>query len=99
MTLVAIVESASAAVRVDAALRWIAERLTDQPILVVGSTLESAGALIRQSVGSSGGMFGWRRTTLDRLAASHAEPALLQRGLATAGTLAALAVTSRALDR
>lgn len=93
-----IVVAASAAQRLDEAEAWLAGRPRDEELLVVGHTLEAAAALVRRVTVRVGASFGRRTTTLPRLAAALAGPALAARGDVVAGPLVLEALCARVVD-
>jgi RecB family exonuclease len=87
--------SPRAAARLDRARAWLSARGRSEEVLVVAPTFEAAGALCREVARASGASFGWRRTTLGRLAALIAAPLLAERNLAAVGPLPLDALASR----
>lgn len=78
--------------RLERARAFLAALPATAEVLVVGATFEAAAEVTR-SLGRP--LFGWRRTTLSRLALELARPALLERGLSPATPLSLEALWSR----
>lgn len=82
--------------RSDLRLARVREFLNELPasadVLLVGATFE-AGAEVTRSLGRS--LFGWRRSTLYRLALELARPVLLSRGLTAVSSLSLEALWAR----
>ena len=93
----ALVRASCAASRIDRATAWLTAFPAGTELLVVASNSDAALDLLRAAVAHHGAAFGWHRTTLARLAAQLATPALAERGLAPLGALAADALAARAL--
>lgn len=92
-----VVVTADAASRLDAARRWLAGFPNDAELLVVAPAWDAADDLVRGALGPAAARFGVARTTLRRLAARLAAPALAGRGLAPVADLGLLAVAARAV--
>jgi len=90
-----VVVSPRASLRLDAAVAWLTERAPDEPLLVLGASLEAAAHIVRRAGRAT---LGWRTTTLDRFAAELAAPALAQDGLSIASTIATEAICTRVID-
>lgn len=93
-----IVVAPAAAQRLDEAEAWLERRPRDQELLVVGHSLEAASALVRRVSTRVGASFGWRTSTLPRLAAMLAGPTLASRGEVVAGPLVLEALCARIVD-
>src|SRR5436853_4686486 len=92
-----LVISCSAALRLDAARRWLQQLPRDGEVLILAPHGHAAGELLRAEVSDSGTRFGVQRYTLDRLAARLALPELARRGAASATSLSLVAVVTRAI--
>ncbi|MBI2388794.1 MAG: PD-(D/E)XK nuclease family protein [Deltaproteobacteria bacterium] len=90
-----IVVAPAAAQRLDEAEAWLPGRARDEELLVVGPSLEAAAALVRRVSARSGAAFGWRTSTLPRVAAALAAPVLAARGDVIAGALVLEAICAR----
>ena len=90
-----IVETAASAQRLEEAREWLATRRRDEELLIVGGSLESASSLIRGLAHRGPAMFGWRTTTLPRLASALGGPALAAKGRTVAGHLVLEAMCAR----
>lgn len=90
-----LLEGPSAVTRIAAAAQWLAERPADAEVLVIGASAQAADELVRQAT-HGGARFGIHRTSLPRLAALLARPALAASGRAPASTLSLTAVATRA---
>jgi ATP-dependent helicase/nuclease subunit B len=94
-----LVVGAAAAERLAVARRWLVDHDPASEVLVVAPTLAAADDLVRTALGEGGARFGVHRTTLDRLAARLAAPALARAGRTPASPLALAAVAARAIHR
>ncbi|MBI2897864.1 MAG: PD-(D/E)XK nuclease family protein [Deltaproteobacteria bacterium] len=92
-----VLESPSAAVRLARASEWLSGRGPAEPVLIVAPSLLAASQLVRQVAVRSvrGAAFGWRRTTLHRLAGELAAEPLAREGLTPAGALPLEALARR----
>lgn len=91
-----LVESPSAARRLDAARRFVAQWPPGTELLLVGGTREAADELARDIALSSGVSFGLHRFSLIQLASRLAAPRLAAAGLAPATALGVEAIAARA---
>ena len=91
--------SPSAGSRINRALAWLGTKAPDEPLLIVGPTLEAAADLSRKLSAKSGAQFGWQRTTIFRLASTLAGPGLALRELTVASPLALEALCARLVYR
>jgi len=91
-----LVQSTSAAIRLEVASTFLAERLPTQPITIVAATRGAADDLVRQFAMARGATLGLSRFSLTQLAARVALHALAGRGIAPASGLGAEAVAARA---
>ena len=89
--------SSAAESRLEVARRWLAERPPGEEHWVLAAHFDAASDLVRRVALESGGAVGWQRTTLTRLAAERAAPALAERGWVPVGRLAVEAVVARVL--
>ncbi|APR85438.1 ATP-dependent nuclease, subunit B [Minicystis rosea] len=94
----AIIVSATASLRIERALAWLAERRRDEEVLILGASTEAAAETARLAAVRRGACFGWQRSTLGRTAAALAGPALAARGLAPVGALPLEALVARVVD-
>ncbi len=87
----------SAAARLQQARAWLRHFHPTQQILIVGANADSANELVRgiASDGSTPATFGWRRTTLGRLAAEIAAQRDTAPGLVPVTRLVSEAVVTR----
>jgi len=92
-----LVTSAAAAARLARAREWLALRPAGQAVWIVGATQEAAAEAARQAV--AGASFGWRRTTLPRLAKLLAAEELQVRGLTPVSPLGLLALCARVVHQ
>jgi RecB family exonuclease len=83
--------------RLAAARAWLRERGASEEVWVIGASADAAADLVRRASLEAGGSFGWHRTSLARLAANLAAPALALRALVPVGRLASEAVVTRVL--
>jgi hypothetical protein len=91
-----IVESSSAAVRVDAAAAFLREFPPNHAVTIVGATRGAADDLARAVAASRPATFGLHRLSLTQLAARTAIVALARDGLSPSSWLGAEAVAARA---
>ncbi|MEM9384131.1 MAG: PD-(D/E)XK nuclease family protein [Pseudomonadota bacterium] len=92
--------TAAATARLDAAARWLAAREASEPLLIVGPTVQAANEIVYQHLGSTGGVFGWHRLTLNQLASQLALPALIMRdNRVPVGPLGTQAAIARAIQQ
>jgi ATP-dependent helicase/nuclease subunit B len=96
---VRLVVTADAASRLGAACVWLDGFAPGAELLVVAPARDACDDLVRSQLGTVGARFGVARTTLGRLAASLAAPALAARGLAPVSDLGLLAVAARTVHR
>ncbi len=68
-------------------------------VLLIGATSEAVASLARPVTVAAGASFGWSRTSLARLAALLAGPALVEHGFVTAGALALDALCARVVHK
>lgn len=92
-----LVTASAASARIDCARQWLMRRSPGEEVLVVAASSDAANELLRGAALERGAAFGWHRTTLPRVAAVLAEPALAERGVVPVGRLAAEAVVARVL--
>src|SRR5687768_13496354 len=90
-----IVESASAAVRLDAAAAFLRLFRTDQPLTIVAATRGAADDLARRVAIERGATLGVSRFSLTQLAARVAATRLAGAGIAPSTALGTEAVASR----
>ncbi|MHB2020253.1 MAG: PD-(D/E)XK nuclease family protein, partial [Candidatus Xenobia bacterium] len=86
------------AARLEAAAAWLADIPPARPVLVVGASWEACDEVCRR-VTRERAAFGLYRMTLDRLAATLAQPALAGHERAAATRLSFMAVVARAVHR
>jgi len=86
-----------AAVRLEAANRWIAALPRDSEALVLAPHGHAVDEILRADVAKHGARFGFRRSTVDRLAFQLASPALARQGRAPGTSLTLAAVAARAV--
>jgi len=91
-----IVESPSAALRLDAAADFLRQFPRYQPVTIVAATRGAADDLARRIARERGATFGVARFSLTQLAARAAVTQLAGRGIAAATSLGAEAVAARA---
>jgi ATP-dependent helicase/nuclease subunit B len=84
-----------AAIRLEEASRWLADRGPTTELAVVGASMQAAADLTRSLGRDVGACFGWHRFTLVRLAWSLAEGPMAARGLLPVGGLSVEAVCAR----
>jgi len=92
-----LVVSSLAEGRLEMARQWLAARPPSEELWVLGASADAASEIVRESAARAGGAFGWHRTTLARLAAELAAPALAEQGRVPVGRLAVEAVVARVL--
>src|SRR6188768_3892510 len=92
-----VVQSSSAAIRLDAARRFILDTPPATEILVVGATRGAADDFVRDVASARGATFGLYRFSLTQLAARLAAPLLAADGLTPATALGIEAVAARAV--
>jgi ATP-dependent helicase/nuclease subunit B len=90
-----VVESPSAAVRVEAARVFIASLSPTSGALVVGASREAADDLVRRATSASGATFGLHRASLTQLAARLAAADLARAGSAPTSALGSEALAAR----
>jgi RecB family exonuclease len=93
-----IVVSPAADQRLARASAWLGARPRDEEVRILGASLEAPSELIRIVARRRGAVFGWTRSTLGRIAAELARPALAARGLAPVGALPLEALAKRVVD-
>jgi len=91
-----IVESPSAAMRLDAAADFVRQFHRHQPVTIVAATRGAADDLARRIARERGATFGLARFSLTQLAARIAATRLAGRGIAPSTSLGAEAVSARA---
>jgi ATP-dependent helicase/nuclease subunit B len=91
-----IVQSASAAIRLDAATSFVAQLPANQPITIVSASRGAADDFARRIALARGATLGLARFSLTQLAARVAAPVLAGQGIAPASTLGGVAVAARA---
>jgi ATP-dependent helicase/nuclease subunit B len=91
------VTSSSAAIRLDAARRFVLETPPATELLIVGATRGAADDFARDVARGRGATFGLYRFSLTQLAARFAAPLLARRRLSPATSLGVQAVAARAL--
>src|SRR5512143_3921922 len=91
-----IVESPSAAARLDAAIDFVRAAPAGTELLLVGASRDAVDDLVRRVSHQQRATFGLHRFTLTQLAARLAAPALSERGLAPCTRLGAEALAARA---
>jgi len=94
-----VVGSARAELRLARAVSWLGLRGATTRLVIVGHTLEVASEVAREAGAQLRQTFGWERTTLSRLAAALAAPALAERGLVASGRLSLEALSTRVVHR
>jgi CRISPR/Cas system-associated exonuclease Cas4 (RecB family) len=99
MARVRAIHSPSASSRRAIALDWLRAQANDREVTVVGATWDGAIDVTRDVVAERGSSFGWRRTTLLRLAGELAAPLLASAGKVTVAPLAVEAVCARIVHR
>ncbi len=93
------ISSPSASTRRRAAIEWLRAQAPASEVLVVGATWDAAVDVSRDVVAGIGASFGWKRTTLLRLAGELAAPSLAAAGRVTVAPLAVEAVCARIVHR
>ncbi len=91
-----VVQSASAAIRLDAAAAFVEHLPVNQPITIVSASRGAADDFARRIARQRGATLGLARFSLTQLAARVATPVLAGQGIAPASTLGAEAVAARA---
>lgn len=86
--------ASSAAARLGRARAWLTERGHTTPLVILSATTDAASDLARRVALELGGMFGWHRSSLPRLAAALAQRVLAERARAPVGALALEALAS-----
>ncbi|MCK6552311.1 hypothetical protein L6R52_41155, partial [Myxococcota bacterium] len=86
--------AASSSSRLGRARAWLTERGTTTPLVILSATTDAASDLARRVALELGGMFGWHRSSLPRLAAALAQRLLAEHALAPVGALALEALAS-----
>ena len=81
--------------RIQRASEWLALQDRAQPVLVIAATLDAGREILRRAVADRGATFGWRATTLPRLAAEQGRTQLAAGGRCPVGRLACEAVVAR----
>ncbi len=93
-----VLESPSAAARVDRAARWLGSR-REAHVTIVAASIDAAAEVARRAIitatKESRASLGWQRTTLGAMAASLARTELARLGLAPASALALEAICAR----
>src|SRR4051794_29558727 len=92
-----LVQSTSAAIRLEAASAFLAERPPTQPVTIVSASRGAADDCARHIAIARGATLGISRFSLTQLAARVALHALAGHGIAPASTLGAEAVAARAV--
>jgi len=92
-----IIESASAAVRLDAASRFLLDSPPGTEVLIVSASRGAADDFVRERARTRGATFGLYRFSLTQLAARLAAPLLASERLSPATGLGVQAVAARAL--
>jgi len=90
-----IVVAPAAAQRLDEAAEWLKQRRRDEELLVVAHSLEAAASIVHRVASENGAAFGWRTSTLPRVASALAHPVLAARGVSVAGQLVLEALCAR----
>ena len=93
---ISIVESPSAAARLDAAAKFVLASPPGTEIIIAAASRQAADDFVRDLAVGSGATFGLRRFSLLQLAAFIATPDLAARGLAPASPLGVRAIATRA---
>ena len=94
-----VVISGRAELRLREVAAWLSSVPTSEEVVIVAATADAASEQIRALAKTRGSAFGLHRFTLPRLAAELAKLALVQRDLATVGSLALEALCARVIDR
>ncbi|MDE2944877.1 MAG: PD-(D/E)XK nuclease family protein [Gemmatimonadota bacterium] len=89
--------SPTAAVRFDAARKWLERQPSTAGVTVIGETLSGPHELLLREARTAGAAMGWRRTTLRLLAREVALSRLASDGRAIGDALAHDAIAARAL--
>lgn len=89
--------SPTAAVRFDAARKWLGGQPSEAGVTVIGETLSGPHELLLRGVRTAGAAMGWRRTTLRLLARDIALSRLASDGRAIGDSVARDAIVARAL--
>lgn len=92
-----VLESPSAAARLDRAARWLGTR-REPHVTIVAASIDAAGEVARRALlsgGPSRASLGWQRTTLGAISASLARTELARLGLAPSSALALEAICAR----
>lgn len=92
-----IVVSTASSLRLERARSWLARRAPAEEVLIIGSTLDAVGELVRNFTASKGAIFGWHRFTLTQLSAVIAEPALAKQGVVPLSRIATEAVVAKTI--
>lgn len=92
-----LIVSPTAAVRFDAARKWLGRQPAAAGVTVIGETLSGPHEVILRGARTAGGAMGWRRTTLPLLARDVALSRLASDGRAIGDGVARDAVVARAL--
>jgi CRISPR/Cas system-associated exonuclease Cas4 (RecB family) len=90
-----LVESASAAVRIESAQAFLAALPASSEAIVVGASRDAADDLVRRLTLTTGATFGLHRASLLQLASRVAAAELARRGTAPTSTLGAEALAAR----
>src|SRR5260221_9727241 len=91
--------SAASRSRLEQARAWLGARGPAEELLIVGASLAAANELARNLAHMKGVAFGWHRSTLARLAAELAAPALNERGLVPITRLGSEALIARLVQQ
>jgi RecB family exonuclease len=94
-----LVTSARAELRLREVASWLASRPIGEEVVIVAATSDAASEQIRVLAKARGSAFGLHRFTLARLAAEIAKLALVERDLASVGSLAIEALCARVIAR
>ncbi|MXW66467.1 MAG: PD-(D/E)XK nuclease family protein [Gemmatimonadales bacterium] len=92
-----LIVSPTAAVRFDAARKWLEDQPSGAGATVIGETLSGPHELLLRGARTAGAAMGWRRTTLPLLARDVALSRLAADGRAIGDAVARDAVVARAL--
>lgn len=90
-----LIESSTAASRIEAAMSWLASCLETSEVLILSNHLESGDHLTRLLALERGSLFGLRRLTLDAFAYQLAVPEMARQELAPHSLLAQEAMVAR----
>ncbi len=85
--------------RIARALKWLADRPFDAPLLVIAAAPHAGAALLRAHAKANGGCFGWEALTLGQLAGRIARDALTSEQRVPIDGLALSAVSARVLHQ